>query len=161
MRVLHYVFHALQQVVTRLIPEMRAIHCTFLPSYHASLSSFHRSKVPKRAIHYIYVYRGVVLILIWSVCACVCVLSRVRPFVTPWTVTYQAPLSIRFSRQEYWSGLLFPLQKIFLAQGLNSCLVCLLHWQTDSLALHLSYGDLQLKWKEWWLWMGPEIFKWC
>ena len=30
-------------------------------------------------------------------------------FVTPWTVTCQAPLSMRFSRQEYWSGLPFPL----------------------------------------------------
>ena len=29
-------------------------------------------------------------------------------FVTPWTVTHQAPLSKEFSRQEYWSGLLFP-----------------------------------------------------
>ena len=27
---------------------------------------------------------------------------------TPWTVAYQAPLSMGFSRQEYWSGLLFP-----------------------------------------------------
>ena len=35
-------------------------------------------------------------------------LSRVRLFVTPWTITYQAPLSVGFSRQEYWSGLLFP-----------------------------------------------------
>ena len=29
-------------------------------------------------------------------------------FVTPWTVAHQAPLSMGFSRQEYWSGLLFP-----------------------------------------------------
>ena len=35
-------------------------------------------------------------------------LSRVRLFVTPWTVAYQAPPSMRFSRQEYWSGLPFP-----------------------------------------------------
>ena len=28
--------------------------------------------------------------------------------VTPWTITLQAPLSMRFSRQEYWSGLPFP-----------------------------------------------------
>ena len=35
-------------------------------------------------------------------------LSRVRLFVTPWTVAHQAPLSMGFSRQEYWSGLLFP-----------------------------------------------------
>ena len=31
-------------------------------------------------------------------------LSRVRLFATPWTVAYQAPLSVGFSRQEYWSG---------------------------------------------------------
>ena len=35
-------------------------------------------------------------------------LSRVRLFETPWTVAYQAPLSMGFSRQEYWSGLPFP-----------------------------------------------------
>ena len=31
-----------------------------------------------------------------------------KSFVTPWTVAYQAPLSMQFSRQEYWSGLPFP-----------------------------------------------------
>ena len=35
-------------------------------------------------------------------------LSHVRLFVTPWTVAHQAPLSMGFSRQEYWSGLPFP-----------------------------------------------------
>ena len=35
-------------------------------------------------------------------------LSHVRLFATPWTVAYQAPLSMGFSRQEYWSGLPFP-----------------------------------------------------
>ena len=35
-------------------------------------------------------------------------LSRVGLFATPWTVTYQAPRSMGFSRQEYWSGLPFP-----------------------------------------------------
>ena len=35
-------------------------------------------------------------------------LSRVRLFVTPWTIAHQAPLSMGFSRQEYWSGLPFP-----------------------------------------------------
>ena len=34
-------------------------------------------------------------------------LSRVRLFATPWTVTYYASLSMGFSRQEYWSGLPF------------------------------------------------------
>ena len=35
-------------------------------------------------------------------------LSWVRLFTTPWAVNCQAPLSVRFSRQEYWSGLPFP-----------------------------------------------------
>ena len=35
-------------------------------------------------------------------------LSRVQHFVIPWTVAGQTPLSMEFSRQEYWSGLLFP-----------------------------------------------------
>ena len=35
-------------------------------------------------------------------------LSRVRLFATPWTVAYQAPPSVGFSRQECWSGLPFP-----------------------------------------------------
>ena len=35
-------------------------------------------------------------------------LSRVRLFATPWTVAYQAPPSMGFSRQEYWTGVPFP-----------------------------------------------------
>ena len=41
-------------------------------------------------------------------CVCVCVLSHfscVQLFATLWTVAQQAPLSVGFSRQEYWSGL--------------------------------------------------------
>ena len=40
---------------------------------------------------------------------CVCVLSRVQLFATPWTVAHQAPLSMEFSKQEYWSRLPFTL----------------------------------------------------
>ena len=35
-------------------------------------------------------------------------LSCVQLFATPWTVAYQGPPSMGFSRQEYWSGLPFP-----------------------------------------------------
>ena len=41
-------------------------------------------------------------------------LSRVRFFVTPWTAAYQAPPSMGISRQEYWSGLLFPSPEILI-----------------------------------------------
>ena len=46
-------------------------------------------------------------------------LSRVWLFAIPWTVVYQASLSMEFSRQEYWRGLHFLLQGIFLTQGSN------------------------------------------
>ena len=54
--------------------------------------------------------------MLLCVCVCVCVyvcarthaLSRVRLFVSPWTVALQAPLYMEFFRQEYWSGLPFP-----------------------------------------------------
>ena len=36
-------------------------------------------------------------------------LNHVQLFVIPWTIAHQAPLSMGFSRQEYWSGLPFPL----------------------------------------------------
>ena len=46
-------------------------------------------------------------------------LSRVRLLRPPWTITCQSPLSMGFSRQEYWSGLPFPSPGIFPIQGLN------------------------------------------
>ena len=46
--------------------------------------------------------------------------SRVRLFATPWTVAYQAPPSMEFSRQEYWSGLPFPSPGDFPDPGIES-----------------------------------------
>ena len=51
-------------------------------------------------------------------------------YATLWTAAHQAPLSMGFSRQEYWSRLPFPLQGIFLTQGLNPPTL-----QADSLPL--------------------------
>ena len=61
----------------------------------------------------------------------VCSRSHVQLFATPWTIACQAPLSMGFSRQEYWSGLPFLFQGIFPTQGWN---LYLLHRQ-DSLPL--------------------------
>ena len=47
------------------------------------------------------------------------VLSCVQLFVTAWTVAHWAPLSLEFSRQEYWSGLSFSFLGIFPTQGSN------------------------------------------
>ena len=38
-------------------------------------------------------------------------LSRIQLFATPWIVAYQVPLSMGFSRQEYWSGMPLPSPK--------------------------------------------------
>ena len=44
-----------------------------------------------------------------------------------WTAAHHAPLSLGFFRQEYWSGCHFLLQGIFLTQGLNPYLLCLMY----------------------------------
>ena len=49
----------------------------------------------------------------------VCVLSHVWLFVTPWTIAHLAPLSMEFSRQEYWSGLPFPVPGDLLDPGIE------------------------------------------
>ena len=41
-------------------------------------------------------------------CVLSCLIQCAQPFATPWTIAHQAPLSMGFSRQEYWSGLTFP-----------------------------------------------------
>ena len=46
-------------------------------------------------------------------------LTCVRVFVTPWTVTYQAPRSMGFSRHRYWSGLPFPSPRDFPNPGIE------------------------------------------
>ena len=82
-------------------------------------------------------------------CMCVCaqLLSHVRLFETSWTVSHQAPLSIGFSRQEYWNGCHFLLQGIFLTQGSNPCLLCLQHRQVGSLPLlHLGSSSWVHPW---------------
>ena len=43
-----------------------------------------------------------------SLYARVQLLSHVRLFAAPWTVAHQVPLSMEFSRQEYWNGFPFP-----------------------------------------------------
>jgi len=48
-------------------------------------------------------------------------LGCVRLFATPWTVAYQTPQSMEFSRQEYWSGLPFPSPGDFPNPGIEPC----------------------------------------
>ena len=82
-------------------------------------------------------------------------LSRNWLFEAPWTVSCQAPLSIEFFRQEYWSGLPFPTPGDLPDLGLNPHF---LHWQAVSLTLnHLGsptecYIDNE-KQKGWAVWV--------
>ena len=71
---------------------------------------------------------------------CICLHAQSCPtLATPWTGDWQAPLSMGFPRQEYWSGFPFPSPVDLLIQGSNLHLLHLLHWQADSLPLsHLG-----------------------
>ena len=62
-------------------------------------------------------------------------LSRVQLFVTTWTVALQAPLSMEFSRQEYWSGLPFPSPEKLPNPGIKPWSPA---WQADSLLFELQ-----------------------
>ena len=86
-------------------------------------------------------YNGIVhwaLIHVWlCVCVCVCARARTREHAvgqscpTLWDpmdcIDCQAPLSMKFPRQEYWSGLSCPPKGIFPIQRSNSRLLYLLH----------------------------------
>ena len=58
-------------------------------------------------------------------------------FATPWTAAHQAPLSMEFSWQEYWSWLPFPPPGDLPDPGWNPSLLSLLYWQAGSLPLTL------------------------
>ena len=62
---------------------------------------------------YLFLVRKAMTNLMWK-------WSRVRLFATPWTVAHQAPPSMEFSRQEYWSGLPFPSPRDLPNLGIES-----------------------------------------
>ena len=72
-------------------------------------------------------------------------LSRVRFFATPWTVAYQAPPTMGFFRQEYWSGLPFPSPGDLPDPGIEPGL---LHWR--QMLSPLSHQGR----------MGPQRMRW-
>ena len=67
-------------------------------------------------------------------------LSCVRLFATPWTVAYQAPPSIGFFRQDYWSGLPFPPPGALPdpeIEPVSACVSCI-----AGVTLRLNIGNL-------------------
>ena len=63
-------------------------------------------------------------------------LSRVQLLATPWNIPYQVPLSMGFSRQEYWSGLPFPTPGDLPDPRINPASPESPALQADSLPLH-------------------------
>ena len=62
-------------------------------------------------------------------------LSRVRLLATPWTAAYQAPPSMGFSRQEYWSGVPLPSPVFFFLMVIKTSLESLLGVVMNSLSI--------------------------
>ena len=87
--------------------------------------------------HGVNTYNGTLLSqkrIIYAQCVCVCSVTSVvsDSFVTLWTTACQAPLSMEFSRQEYWSGLPCPPPGDFSNPGIKPAAPAL---QVDSLPL--------------------------
>ena len=94
--------------------------CYILFQHHSFISAVLQGILPKGALCFWYLKQSsmekylcvcvcvCVSLCVWNVmCVCVCS-SCIQLFGTLWTVTSQAPLSVGFSRQEYWNRLLFP-----------------------------------------------------
>ena len=65
-----------------------------------------------------------------------CSLSHVHLFVTPWTAACQAPLSMLFSQQEFWSGVPFPTPEDLPNPGIELTSLAPPELQVDSLPLY-------------------------
>ena len=72
-----------------------------------------------------------------TICAVLSHFSHVWFFATPWTVAHLARLFMRIlqARIQEWLAISSSRGWIFLTQGLNPCLLCILHWQMGSLPL--------------------------
>ena len=78
-------------------------------------------------------------------------LSRVRLFATPWTVNYQVPPSMGFSKQRYWSGLPFPSQLVKNLPAVQETRVQSLSWEDaleKEMATHSSIFAWKISWTE-------------
>ena len=73
--------------------------------------------------YYSYIKRN--RVLLYALCLCVHSLSCIWLLASPWTAACQAPLSMEFSRQEYWCKLPFPVSGDLQIQGSNPHVSCI------------------------------------
>ena len=92
-------------------------------------------------------------------------LSHIRLFATPWTVAHQAPPSMEFSRQEYWSGSPFPspgdLPDQRIEPGLLHCrqmFYCLSHQQQTNSIYAMSQMFMRINALEGGWELGPFLY---
>ena len=96
-------------IFLQCFPDPRDLRCygeietssKFLPGFERHLCKTSTASAPIRRL------KGLAVLQFPRACM-LSRFSRVHLFVTPWTVAHQAPLSMGFSRQEYWRGLPFP-----------------------------------------------------
>ena len=93
-----------------------------------------------RYYHIVYIDMHIYLLSYMHPCLPAKLLRPTWPFATPWTIAHQAPLSIEFSRQEYWTGLPCTPPRDLPNSGIELNLLCLLHQQAGSLQAGLYIG---------------------
>ena len=71
-------------------------------------------------------------------------LSHIRLFANPWTAAYQAPPSMGFSRQEYWSGVPLPSPDFWLLDIINNSELRWLYYYNVPFYLHRSWKKLKI-----------------
>ena len=102
-------------MVTTNLSFLITFHC--IGSFFDCIKWLHSFKPSFVPVVRFYLCQGHYIIEL--VCCCFSFIKSVQLFVTPWTVVCLAPLSMEFSREEYWSGLPFPSPGLFPTQGLN------------------------------------------
>ena len=107
-KVMSLLFNMLSRLVITFLPRSKHLLISWLQSPSAVILDPKKIKsdtvsIVSPSIYHEVMVPDAMILVFWKVK--VKSLSHVRLFVTPWTVAYQVPLSMGFSRQEYWSGL--------------------------------------------------------
>ena len=69
-------------------------------------------------------------------------LSCVRLLATPWTAAFQAPLSMGFSRQEYWSGVANKMKPYYIEKQPSSCLDVYFSNRSNNISFSSEHVDI-------------------